>query len=115
MRMFAIVSRSETPAVDASGHPGKSVFEELSGSIPCRIWSKDRRAINNVGRSVVLEDLRGMFPVGADVQEKDRLRILDKQGNVIFPGPIAVESIKPAGGAPGAGPSHLSAMLARHG
>ena len=112
MTMRATVTRNYNTGTDTGGHPVAPTFIEV-GVIPCRAWSKMKRAVDNVGKSVVIEDMRASVTADADVQEKDRLVIKDRLGLTVFGGPVAVETRQRAGGS-GSAASHYELMLTRH-
>lgn len=104
--MRAAVSRSPAQANDDWGRPGKPVFAS-AGSVPCFAWSKMRKEIRDEGKEVVIEDLRALVPIGADVTERDRLTIVDRLGATLFGGPVAVVADTRKIG-------HRELMLTRH-
>lgn len=111
--MRATVERDQESSPDPWGGD-QSDFQQVATGVPCRVWSRERRDRTDDGKSVVTEDLRAMFPIGADVQEQDQLtQVVDRQGTVLYAGPLAVETISPKRG-PGSSPTHLLAMLRRN-
>jgi len=114
MTMRATVSRDPTAGTSDWGGPEKAVFVEVGGGlVPCRAWSKAKRIIDDSGKSGVLEDLRAIVPVGADIEEQDRLVIRDRLGEMQFDGPVLVETKVPKGSS-GSRASHFELMLRRH-
>lgn len=110
--MRATVTRDVDPGADDWGNPEAGDFDEV-GVVPCRAWSQSKRDASDDGKSVVIEDLRALVPVGADVQELDRLVIRDRLGQLQFGGPVLVEAVQPAPG-PGSRARHQELMLKRH-
>ena len=108
--MRAVVSRSAAPAQDDWGRPGVPTFAAI-GTIPCFVSSKLRREVQTDGKTAVVEDLRAIVPVGADVAEGDRLAVTDRLGASLFEGPLAVDTIVRRGRGNGA---QRECMLARH-
>lgn len=116
MTMRATVSRDPTVGSNKWGGPAKAVFVEIAGgsnAVPCRAWSKVRRDADDSGKSAIIEDLRANIPVGADIQEQDRLVIRDRLGVMQLDGPMLVEAKIRKGGS-GSRASHFLLMLKRH-
>lgn len=112
MTMQATVTRNVNPAKQEWGRDAAPNFVEV-GIIPCRVWSKVRRDVDTDRKSAVVEDLRAMVPVDADVMEDDQLEVRDRLGNLLFGGPLLVEAA-PHAGSSGSGHNHNVLMLRRH-
>ena len=112
MTMRATVTRNLNTATDSGGHPVAPTFVEVD-VVPCRAWSKMRRDVDDSGKSAVVEDMRARVPAGADVEEEDQLVIHDRLGNLLFGGPVAVETKSRRAG-PSSVTSHYELMLTRH-
>ncbi len=94
MIMRAEVERDSTGSTDPYGHPETANFETLA-TIPCRVYSKTRREINDDRKFVLIEEIRCMMPVGTDVTELDRInRVTDRLGVEIFAGPLRIDTIR---------------------
>jgi hypothetical protein len=114
MTMRATVSRDPTAESSDWGGPEKAAFVEVVGGlVPCRTWSTTKRMVDDSGKSAVVEDLRAAVPVGADIQEQDRLVIRDRLGVMQFDGPVLVEA-RVRKGSSGSRASHFELMLTRH-
>lgn len=113
MTMRATVSRNTVSDPDDWNQPDVPSFDETGEVVACRAWSKMRRSISDNGKVAVIEDMRAMVPLDADVEEEDRLVIKDRRGNTLFGGPVAVETKTPAGGS-GSSPDHYELALTRH-
>lgn len=113
MTMRAKVSRTAARATDAWNRPG---LEDFSGpvvtTLPCFAWSKLRRQIMPNGTIAAAEELRAIFPGGANLREGDRLEIHDRRGQLVFSGPVAVEALPVR--APATTSKHFEAALRRH-
>jgi len=105
----AVISRDTSTGTDAWNRPVPSVFTVQPKSVPCRAWSKNRREIRDDGKMMIVEDIRAMFSMSADVQEGDRVTVNDRLGNVIFDS-LAIQSISRHG----ANVRHRQAMMERH-
>ena len=112
MTMRATVTRDVTSTSTSWGGEAKPDFVEI-GIVPCRAWSKMRRDVDDDGKSAVVEDMRARVPADADVEEKDQLTIHDRLGNLLFGGPVAVET-KARRAGPSSVTSHYELMLIRH-
>ena len=114
MTMRATIERSPAQPADDWGQDGVPQFAEVATNVPCRVWGSARREVDSADKSAVVEDLRGLFPKGADVREDDRLStVTDRQGVELYAGPIAVETIVRRGGSAST-TDHVEAMLRRH-
>lgn len=113
MVMRAAIERMPTGSADQWGSKGPPRFQFVA-QVPCYAWSKAKRDIQGDGKEAVIEDLRAMVPLGADVAENDRISsITNRLGAEVFAGPMAVEKIMRRN-AHGARGSHLELMLTRH-
>ncbi len=90
MTMRARLQRNADLADDGFGHPEKARFLDRN-TLPCRVWSKTRREINDENKLVMIEDIRGTFELGADISELDQISdVVDRRGRVLFEGPLAI-------------------------
>ncbi len=94
MTMRAVIERNTATAEDTYGHPVTPVFE-AHATIPCWIWSRQRREVVDGSKTAVIEDLRVMFPLGADVQAGDKITsITDRRGAEIMAGEFMIEPVQ---------------------
>ncbi len=112
MTMRATVSRDDATAKDSHGQPVPPNFVDV-GIVPCRAWSKQRRDVDDSGKSGVIEDLRAVVPGSADIEEEDQLVIRDRRGVTLFGGPVLVEARMQQSGS-GSAANHYELMLKRH-
>lgn len=112
MTMRATVSRNLSGSKTDWGRKGVPDFFEV-GVIPCRAFSKSRRDVDTDRKSGVVGDLRALVPVDVDVKEEDQLEIRDRLGNLLFGGPVLVETAPHVGGY-GSGSNHNVLNLRRH-
>jgi len=112
MTMRAEVTRDSTPGITDWGRP-EALKLVVVGVIACRAWSTQRRNQDDAGKSIVIEDIRAVVSITADVLERDRLSIKDRAGVLQFDGPVFVEAKQRKSG-PGSRPSHFELMLTRH-
>ena len=111
MTMRAEVTR-DTSGKNDWGTKAAQTLVDL-GLVPCRAWSTGRRFVTDSGRSGVIEDMRAMVPLSANVEESDRLVIKDRLGVLQFDGPVFVESKIRVSGS-GSRANHFELMLTRH-
>ncbi len=112
MTMRATVSRDGSTAVNDWNRPGPPVFVEM-GVVACRAYSKQRKDVDDDGKSAVVETMMALVPATADVAEDDQLVIHDRLGVLQFDGPVLVEARARRGGY-GSRPSHYELTLRRH-
>lgn len=112
MTMRAAVERGAVDGTDDWNRPNPPDFAPQS-TVDCWAWSKVRREVRSDDKVAVIEDLRALVPLNADVLEGDRLTITDRLGVELFGGPVAVDTIIRRGQAGSAG-SHRELMLTRH-
>jgi len=105
----AVVQRDNSTGTDAWNRPVPPVFTAQPKSVPCRAWSKSRKEVRDDGKQIVVEDIRALFPIDADIQEGDRVTINDRRGSLIFDS-LAVQAISRHG----TNARHREAMLERH-
>lgn len=106
MTMRAEIERNTATGSDAYGHPVAPVFE-AHATVPCWVYSRSRREVVDGAKTAHVEDLRALFPVNADVRERDEIaRVTDRQGNELLSGRLRIEALRRK-------PSHLDAVLDR--
>lgn len=110
--MRATVERSTPQPATPWGQPGPPVFQPL-GVTPCRAWSKTRREVRSDGLEAIVEDMRAVVPASADVKSGDRLIVENRLGDVLFDGPVAVQTVARRGSS-ASSTGHLELMLTRH-
>ena len=92
MTMRAVVERNTASGTDAHGHPVKPAFTTLA-TLPCFVWSKQRRDVVDGSKTAMIEDLRALFPLGADVVAGDEIaRINDRRGDQLLAGRFQIET-----------------------
>ena len=106
MTMRAEIERNQASATDAWGNPVVPAFAALA-TLACWLWSRQRRVLADGDKTVIVEDLRALFPSGADVAAGDEIaRVKDRAGREIFNGRFRIETIQRK-------PGHLEAALVR--
>jgi hypothetical protein len=92
----AVLERNTATTADAWGQPPEPSFtaQEEGRPLACYAWSKSRKVVADGEKVVTVQDLRAIFPRGADVQEGDRLQsVTDRRRSVVFPGPLTVRTV----------------------
>lgn len=94
MTMRADVERDTASGTDAYGGPVKPTFTTLA-TIPCFIYSKTRREIVDGDKSALVEDLRALFALDADIAEGDEIAaITGRLGVTTMTGRFQIEAIQ---------------------
>lgn len=92
LTMRALVERNAAVTTDNWGQPVAPAFAPIGGPLPCFVWSNSSRELVDGQKSAMLEDMRAMFKLGADVREDDEIAsVTDRKGAVIIPGRLKVE------------------------
>lgn len=92
LTMRAQVERPSASAKDAWGNPVAPVMAPVGDPVACFIWSKSSREIVDGDKTAMVEDVRGLFALAADIREGDELTtITDRAGNMLIPGRLKVE------------------------
>lgn len=108
MTMRAEVERNTAAGTDAHGHPVAPVFASTGAPLPCFVWSTASRQAVGAGKVALVEDLRVMFPLGADLRAGDEIaRVTDRLGRTLVAGRLRVE------GEPQRKHRHIEAALER--
>ncbi|MCQ4575415.1 MAG: head-tail adaptor protein [Candidatus Brocadiales bacterium] len=94
MTLRADVERNQETGVDGTNQPLKPDWQALA-TVACWVYSKARREVVDGKKVAVVEDLRAMVPLSTDITEKDKIaQIIDRSGNVIYAGPLGIESVQ---------------------
>ena len=91
LTMRAAVERSQASSIDGWGNPVAPNFQPF-GTLSCFVWSKQSREIVDGEKTAMVEDIRAMFALGADIAEDDEISsVTDRKGVEIIPGRLKVE------------------------
>jgi hypothetical protein len=91
LTMRAVVERNSATAKDAWGQPVAPSWSVL-GTIRCFAWSNQSRELIDGDKTAMVEDMRMLVGLGADLIEDDEITaITDAKGNVLIPGRLRVE------------------------
>lgn len=94
MTMRAAVERDQAVGTDSYGGPVAPIFA-AHATLPCWVWSTNRREIVDGDKTALVEDMRAMFPIGADVLERDEIAsVKDRNGAELLSGRMRVEAIQ---------------------
>lgn len=92
LTMRAQVERDRAAGSDGWGQRPAPDFQPVGEPLPCFVWSVSSRADVTAERSASVEQLRGLFPAGADLQDRDELAsVTDRAGTVLHHGRLRVE------------------------
>lgn len=91
LTMRAVVQRNTATGKDTWGQPVPAVWETV-GTVRCFAWSSQSRELVDGDKTAMIEDLRVMVSLGADLRQDDELiAITDRIGAVLIPGRLKVE------------------------
>ena len=92
LTMRAQVERNVASGTDGWGQPLPPDFQPHGDPIACFVWSNSSRELVDSQKSALIEDLRGLFAQGADLQPGDELAsVTDRAGAVQHYGRLKVE------------------------
>lgn len=88
----ARVERGAVAGTDDWGGPTAPVFTVLHNALPCFVYSQNSRELVDGAKTAMIEDLRVMIALGADLAEGDEIvAVSDRAGTEIIPGRLKVE------------------------
>ena len=91
LTMRAVVQRNQSTGKDSWGQPLPAEWVTI-GTLRCFAWSNASRELVDGDKTAMVEDMRAMFRLGADLTENDEITaITDARGNVLIPGRLKVE------------------------
>jgi hypothetical protein len=91
LTMRALVERNQASGRDGWNNPVAPDFQPL-GILRCFVWSNSSREIVDGDKTAMVEDMRALFALSADIAEHDEISaVTDRAGNVIIPGRLRVE------------------------
>ncbi len=92
LMMRAQLERDQATATDAWNQRVEPDFQPVGAPLACFVWSRSSREDVNSDRSAALEDLRGMFALGADLRAGDELvAVTDRLGFTVHFGRLKLE------------------------
>ena len=91
LTMRAVMQRNTETGTDPRGLPLPAVWTD-NGVLPCFVWSNASREAVDGDKMAMIEDTRGLFKLGADIGDGDRISaVTDRLGNVLVDGPLEVD------------------------
>lgn len=91
LTMRALVERNQATGTDGWNGPVAPVFAPLA-TLRCFVWSKLGRELLDGDKTALIEDMRAMFALSADIRADDEISaVTDAKANVIIPGRLRVE------------------------
>lgn len=91
LTMRAVMLRNTAAGTDPRGHQLPPVWT-ANGTLRCFVWSNASREAVDGDKTAMIEDMRGLFALGSDIDEGDRVSaVTDKAGTVLIAGPMEVE------------------------
>lgn len=98
LTMRARVERNTATGTDSWNNPVAPVFTVLHNALPCFVYSnasgasRDSREVVDGTKTVLIQDMRIMIALGADLAAGDEITaVSDRAGTVIIPGRLKVE------------------------
>lgn len=91
LTMRATVERDLATAKDAWGGELAPAFAPIGSEVPCFIWSEKAQDVTDASKVAEVEDLRGLFALGADLEPNDEISaVTNRRGEVLLPGRLRV-------------------------
>lgn len=91
LTMRALVERNVASGKDAWGQALAATFQPHA-TLRCFVWSNTSREIVDGDKTAMVEDMRGLFALGADIAEDDEIAaITDARGAILIAGRMRVE------------------------
>lgn len=95
MTQRADIERDTATGENAYGHDPAPVWTVHVSNAPCWVWSRQRRETVDGRKTVIIEDLRAMVPVDADIKTGDRFAsVKDRRGQEVLAGPLTIETLQ---------------------
>jgi hypothetical protein len=92
LTMRAAVERNQAVGTDSWGNPVAPDFQSIGDPLPCFVWSRSSRELVDGSKTAMIEDMRAMFALDADIAEADEIAsVTDRAGTEIIPGRLKVE------------------------
>ena len=92
LTMLAQVERNAAATFDVWGQPAEADFQPLGDPLACFVWSNLARELVDGKKTALVEDLRGLFALGAVLAAGDELvAVTDRAGTAVHYGRLRVE------------------------
>lgn len=95
MTMRAVVQQNDVAMInDEWGNPIAPEWSDKA-TIACYVWSRTKEHVTDGEKVVIIETIRGIFPLDAAVTEADRIaNVKNRTGDrTYFHGPISIDEI----------------------
>lgn len=94
MTMRALVERNTASGSDDYGQPITPAYT-VHGTFACRAWSEADRNLADGSKLALIEQIKAIFPRGADVAEGDEISaIQDRLGAEVFAGRMRIDTMQ---------------------
>ena len=91
LTMRALIERNQANGKDGWGNPVAPSFQPLT-TLKCFAWSNVSREVVDGDKTAMVEDMRALFALSADIREDDEISaVTDARGTIIIPGRLRVE------------------------
>jgi hypothetical protein len=88
----ARVERNTATGTDSWGGAAAPAFTVLHVALPCFVYSKSSRELVDGAKTAMIEDLRVMIALNADLRPEDEITsVTDRNGETIIAGRLKVE------------------------
>lgn len=88
----ATVERNQATGEDSWGGPAAPQFVLIQQDMPCFVYSKSSRELADGAKTALIEDLRIMIGLHADLRPGDEIfSVTDRMGNIVVDGRLKVE------------------------
>lgn len=92
LTMLAAVERDQAAGEDGWGGATAPAFVSAGDPLPCFVYSKSSRELVDGKKTAMIEDMRAMFALDADIREDDEIAsVTDRRGTEIIPGRLRVD------------------------
>ena len=91
LRMSATIRRPQPGPPDGWGNPTTLAPSVLPGTVRCIVYSVKREDVDNVSKHAIVEELRMMTPIAANVREGDELTVTHgRTGQLLYDGVLVL-------------------------
>lgn len=91
LTMRALVERNQAIGKDGWGNPVAPSFQPLA-TLRCFVWSNNSRKLIDGDKTAMLQDMRALFALSADIRENDEIAaVTNVGGETIIAGRLRVD------------------------
>lgn len=92
LTMRAVLERNIAAGEDGWGQPVPPDFQPVGDPLACFVWSKTSRELVDGQKTAMVEDMRAIFALGADVRDADEIAsVTNRRGEEIIPGRLKID------------------------